>query len=113
QQAVDDLLLDGDRVTGVVTQIGLVFHAETVVLTTGTFLSGLIPVGLQNYEAGRAADPPAKRLGARLRELALPVGRLKTGTPPRLDGRTIDFSVLEVQPGDDPPPVFSYMGTRA
>ena len=112
QQAVDDLLLDGDRVTGVVTQIGLTFSAETVVLTTGTFLSGLIHVGLQNYEAGRAGDPPAKRLGARLRELNLPVGRLKTGTPPRLDGRTIDFSMLEVQPGDDPPPVFSFIGTR-
>ena len=112
QQAVDDLLLDGDRVTGVVTQIGLTFSAETVVLTTGTFLSGLIHVGLQNYEAGRAGDPPAKRLGARLRELDLPVGRLKTGTPPRLDGRTIDFSMLEVQPGDDPPPVFSFIGTR-
>ena len=112
QQAVDDLLLDGDGVTGVVTQIGLTFSAETVVLTTGTFLSGLIHVGLQNYEAGRAGDPPAKRLGARLRELDLPVGRLKTGTPPRLDGRTIDFSMLEVQPGDDPPPVFSFIGTR-
>jgi len=112
QQAVDDLLLDGDRVTGVATQIGLVFHAETVILTTGTFLSGLIHVGLSNYEAGRAGDPPAKRLGARLRELQLPVGRLKTGTPPRLDGRTIDFSALEVQPGDEPPPVFSFMGSR-
>jgi tRNA uridine 5-carboxymethylaminomethyl modification enzyme len=112
QQAVDDLLLEGDRVTGVVTQIGLVFRAETVVLTTGTFLSGLIHVGLQHYEAGRAGDPPAKRLGARLRELNLPVGRLKTGTPPRLDGRTIDFSVLDVQPGDDPPPVFSFVGSR-
>src|SRR5215470_1431251 len=113
QQAVDDLLLDGDRVTGVVTQIGLVFEAKTVVLTTGTFLSGLIHVGLKNYEAGRASDPPAKRLGARLRELKLPVGRLKTGTPPRLDGRTIDFDTLERQPGDDPAPVFSFMGTRA
>jgi tRNA uridine 5-carboxymethylaminomethyl modification enzyme len=113
QQPVDDLLLEGDRVTGVVTQIGLVFHAEAVVLTTGTFLSGLIHVGLQNYEAGRAGDPPAKRLGARLRELELPVGRLKTGTPPRLDGRTIDFSVLAVQPGDDPAPVFSFLGSRA
>ena len=113
QQPVDDLLLEGDRVTGVVTQIGLTFHAEAVVLTTGTFLSGLIHVGLQNYEAGRAGDPPAKRLGARLRELKLPVGRLKTGTPPRLDGRTIDFSVLAVQPGDDPAPVFSFLGSRA
>ncbi|MCC6194693.1 MAG: tRNA uridine-5-carboxymethylaminomethyl(34) synthesis enzyme MnmG [Burkholderiales bacterium] len=112
QQPVDDLLLDGERVTGVVTQIGLVFHADAVVLTTGTFLSGLIHVGLQNYEAGRAGDPPAKRLGARLRELALPVGRLKTGTPPRLDGRTIDFTVLAEQPGDHPPPVFSFLGTR-
>ncbi len=112
QQAVDDLLLDGDRVTGVVTQIGLTFHADAVVLTTGTFLAGLIHVGLSHYEAGRAGDPPAKRLGARLRELDLPVGRLKTGTPPRLDGRTIDFSMLEVQPGDDPAPVFSFVGSR-
>jgi len=113
QQPVDDLLLDRDRVIGVVTQIGLTFRADAVVLTTGTFLSGLIHVGLQNYEAGRAGDPPAKRLGARLRELNLPVGRLKTGTPPRLDGRTIDFSVLAEQPGDDPAPVFSFIGTRA
>src|SRR5690242_5714185 len=110
QQPVDDLLLDGDRVCGVRTQIGLAFEADVVVLTTGTFLSGLIHVGLQHYEAGRAGDPPAKRLGARLRELRLPVGRLKTGTPPRLDGRTIDFSALEIQPGDDPPPVFSFVG---
>ena len=113
QQAVDDLIVEGDRVTGVVTQIGLAFHADAVVLTTGTFLSGLIHVGLQNYEAGRAGDPPAKRLGAALRERKLPVGRLKTGTPPRLDGRTIDFDRLVVQPGDDPEPVFSFMGTRA
>jgi tRNA uridine 5-carboxymethylaminomethyl modification enzyme len=97
----------------VVTQIGLAFHAAAVVLTTGTFLSGLIHIGLKNHEAGRAGDPPAKRLGARLRELNLPVGRLKTGTPPRLDGRTIDFSNLELQPGDDPAPVFSFLGTRA
>ena len=110
QQPVDDLLLEGDRVVGVVTQIGLVFHAEAVVLTTGTFLSGLIHVGLENYEAGRAGDPPAKRLGARLREMKLPAGRLKTGTPPRLDGRTLDFAVLAEQPGDDPAPVFSFMG---
>ncbi len=113
QQPVDDLLLDGDRVTGVVTQLGITFEADAVVLTTGTFLSGLIHVGLTNYEAGRAGEPPAKRLGARLRELKLPAGRLKTGTPPRLDGRTIDFSVLAVQPGDDPAPVFSYLGNRA
>src|SRR5205823_11262909 len=112
QQGVDDLLIDQDRVTGVLTQIGIAFSADAVVLTTGTFLSGLIHVGLQNYEAGRAGDPPAKRLGARLRELALPVGRLKTGTPPRLDGRTIDFLRLEVQPGDDPVPVLSFQGTR-
>jgi len=110
QQPVDDLLLEGDKVVGVVTQIGLTFHADAVVLTTGTFLSGLIHVGLDNYEAGRAGDPPAKRLGVRLRELNLPAGRLKTGTPPRLDGRTIDFSVLAEQPGDDPAPVFSFMG---
>jgi tRNA uridine 5-carboxymethylaminomethyl modification enzyme len=113
QQPVDDLLLDGDRVCGVVTQIGLAFHADAVVLTTGTFLSGLIHVGQSNYEAGRAGDPPAKRLGARLRELQLPAGRLKTGTPPRLDGRTIDFAALAVQPGDVPEPVFSFMGSRA
>ena len=110
QQPVDDLLLEGDRVVGVVTQIGLVFRADAVVLTTGTFLSGLIHVGLENHEAGRAGDPPAKRLGARLREMKLPAGRLKTGTPPRLDGRTLDFTVLAEQPGDDPAPVFSFMG---
>jgi tRNA uridine 5-carboxymethylaminomethyl modification enzyme len=113
QQAVDDLVVEGDRVTGVVTQIGLTIHASAVVLTAGTFLSGLIHIGLKNHEAGRAGDPPAKRLGARLREMNLPAGRLKTGTPPRLDGRTIDFSHLEVQPGDDPAPVFSFLGARA
>jgi len=113
QQPVDDLLIDGDRVYGVITQIGVEFEARAVVLTTGTFLSGLIHVGLQNYEAGRAGDPPAKFLGARLRELALPVARLKTGTPPRLDGRTIDFSRLAVQPGDEPAPVFSFIGDRS
>jgi tRNA uridine 5-carboxymethylaminomethyl modification enzyme len=112
QQAVDDLVLEGDRVVGVVTQLGIRFRAETVVLTTGTFLSGLIHVGLQNYHAGRAGDPPSISLAARLRELKLPVGRLKTGTPPRLDGKTIDFSVLEVQPGDQPEPVFSFVGRR-
>ncbi len=113
QQAVDDLWLDGDRVSGVLTQLGTRFEADTVVLTTGTFLSGLIHVGLEHYEAGRAGDPPAKTLGASLRELKLPVGRLKTGTPPRLDGRTIGFDLLEVQPGDDPVPVFSFMGDVA
>jgi tRNA uridine 5-carboxymethylaminomethyl modification enzyme len=116
QQAVDDLLIDESngkpRVAGVVTGIGLEFHARAVVLTTGTFLSGLVHIGLENYEAGRAGDPSAKRLAAKLRELALPVGRLKTGTPPRLDGRTIDFSALETQPGDEPVPVFSFQGTR-
>ena len=116
QQAVDDLTIEGDgagaRVTGVLTQLGVRFDAGTVVLTTGTFLSGLIHVGLANFEAGRAGDPPAKTLGARLRELKLPVGRLKTGTPPRLDGRTIDFSALKTQPGDDPVPVFSFIGER-
>jgi tRNA uridine 5-carboxymethylaminomethyl modification enzyme len=99
-------------VTGVITQMGVTFEADAVVLTAGTFLCGLIHVGLEHYEAGRAGDPPAKTLGARLRELALPVGRLKTGTPPRLDGRTVDFSALERQPGDDPAPVMSFMGTR-
>ncbi len=113
QQPVDDLLLEGNRVIGVLTQIGLRFHAPTVVLTTGTFLAGLIHVGMQSHEGGRASDPPAKRLAARLRELALPVGRLKTGTPPRLDGRTLDLGSLPQQPGDDPAPVFSFMGERA
>jgi len=112
QQAVDDLMLEGDRVVGVVTQVGIRFRGRAVVLTTGTFLAGLIHVGLQNYPAGRAGDPPAVSLAARLRELKLPVGRLKTGTPPRLDGRTIDYSVMQVQPGDDPVPVFSFMGRR-
>ena len=111
QQAVDDLTLSGDRVTGVVTQLGVRFEADTVVLTTGTFLSGLIHVGLEHYTAGRAGDPAALTLGARLRELRLPVGRLKTGTPPRLDGKSIDFTQLEPQPGDDPPPVFSFVGS--
>ena len=110
QQAVDDLILDGDRIKGVVTQLGVRFQARAVVLTTGTFLGGLVHVGLQNYAAGRAGDPPAVTLAARLRELHLPVGRLKTGTPPRLDGRTIDFAVMPVQPGDCPTPVFSFLG---
>jgi tRNA uridine 5-carboxymethylaminomethyl modification enzyme len=111
QQAVDDLLVEGDRVVGAVTQIGLRFRARTVVLTAGTFLDGKIHVGLQNYSAGRAGDPPAVSLSARLKELKLPQGRLKTGTPPRIDGRSIDFSKLTEQPGDlDPVPVFSFMG---
>src|SRR5687767_15377798 len=112
QQAVDDLLLDGDRVSGVVTQIGLRFIARAVVLTTGTFLGGLVHVGLKNYQAGRAGDPPALTLAQRLRELKLPAGRLKTGTPPRIDGRSIDFSVMTEQPGDAPTPVFSFLGRR-
>ncbi len=110
QQAVDDLTVVGDRVTGVVTQIGLRFEAQAVVLTAGTFLNGLIHVGMQNYQAGRAGDPPAVSLGQRLKELALPQGRLKTGTPPRLDARTIDFAATKEQPGDDPVPVFSFLG---
>ena len=112
QQAVDDLVLDGDKVIGVKTQLGLVFHAKSVVLTAGTFLAGLIHVGQSNYAAGRAGDPPAVSLAHRLRELNLPVGRLKTGTPPRIDGRTIDYSVMQIQPGDNPAPVFSFMGRR-
>ena len=111
QQAVDDLMVEGDRVVGAVTQVGIRFRARTVVLTAGTFLDGKIHVGLSHYAAGRAGDPPAVSLSARLKELKLPQGRLKTGTPPRLDGRTIDFSKCEEQPGDlDPVPVFSFMG---
>lgn len=111
QQAVEDLTIEGDRVTGAVTQAGIHFQGKTVVLTAGTFLDGKIHVGLQNYSAGRAGDPPAVALSARLKELQLPQGRLKTGTPPRIDGRTIDFSVMQAQPGDlDPIPVFSMMG---
>jgi tRNA uridine 5-carboxymethylaminomethyl modification enzyme len=113
QQAVDDLVLEGDRVVGVVTQLGIRVRAEAVVLTAGTFLSGLIHVGLEHHTGGRAGDPASESLAARLRELDLPVGRLKTGTPPRIDGRTIDFSVMTEQPGDDPEPVFSFMGHRA
>jgi tRNA uridine 5-carboxymethylaminomethyl modification enzyme len=114
QQAVDDLMVEGDRVVGAVTQVGIRFRSRTVVLTAGTFLDGRIHVGLNNYQAGRAGDPPAVSLAARLKELKLPQGRLKTGTPPRLDGRTIDFSRCEEQPGDlDPVPVFSFMGNAA
>ncbi len=121
QQAVDDLMVEGDRVVGAVTQVGLKFRSRTVVLTAGTFLDGKIHVGLNNYAAGRAGDPPAVSLSARLKELQLPQGRLKTGTPPRIDGRSIDFSQCEEQPGDGMPggvnegevPVFSFMGNRA
>jgi len=114
QQAVDDLMVEGDRVVGAVTQVGIRFRARAVVLTAGTFLDGKIHVGLNHYAAGRAGDPPAVSLSARLKELKLPQGRLKTGTPPRIDGRSIDFSVMEEQPGDlDPVPVFSVMGSAA
>src|SRR5205085_1545006 len=114
QQAVDDLMVEGDRVVGAVTQIGIRFRGRAVVLTAGTFLDGRIHVGLDNYPAGRAGDPPAISLSARWKELKLPQGRLKTGTPPRIDGRTIDFSKCEEQPGDlDPVPVFSFMGSAA
>ena len=110
QQAVDDIILEGDKVAGVVTNIGLRFSAKSVVLTAGTFLGGLVHVGLSHYQAGRAGDPPALSLAARLREIGLPAGRLKTGTPPRIDGRTIDYSVMQEQPGDNPAPVFSFLG---
>jgi tRNA uridine 5-carboxymethylaminomethyl modification enzyme len=110
QQAVDDISLEGDKVVGVVTQIGLKFSSKSVVLTAGTFLGGLVHVGMQNYSAGRAGDPPAISLAARLREIGLPAGRLKTGTPPRIDGRTIDYAVMVEQAGDNPAPVFSFMG---
>ena len=111
QQPVDDLILEGDRVVGAVTQVGIRFLGRAVVLTAGTFLNGLIHVGLQNHRGGRAGDPPSISLAARLKEMRLPQGRLKTGTPPRLDGKTIDYSVLAEQPGDqDPVPVFSFLG---
>ncbi len=114
QQAVDDLMLEGDRVVGAVTQVGVKFRARAVVLTAGTFLDGRIHVGLQNYSAGRAGDPPAVSLSARLKELKLGQGRLKTGTPPRIDGRSINFSKLQEQPGDlDPVPVFSFLGSAS
>jgi len=113
QQAVDDLIVDNQRVTGVVTQMGLKFSAPAVVLTVGTFLGGRIHIGLENYQGGRAGDPPANALSRRLRELPFNVDRLKTGTPPRIDSKTIDFSVLEAQPGDEPTPVFSFMGKAA
>lgn len=111
QQAVEDVTLDGERISGVVTAMGVEFKARAVVLTAGTFLSGKIHIGLENYEGGRAGDPAAKSLGGRLRELNLPQGRLKTGTPPRIDGRTIDFSQLTEQPGDTPVPVMSVRGS--
>lgn len=110
QQAVDDILMEGNQVSGVVTQMGLTIRAHTVILTAGTFLAGKIHIGLNHYEGGRAGDPAAKTLAARLRELPFRVNRLKTGTPPRIDGRTVDFSVMTPQPGDVPTPVFSFLG---
>jgi tRNA uridine 5-carboxymethylaminomethyl modification enzyme len=110
QEAVAGLVLEGDRVAGVTTELGISFSGRAVVLTTGTFLSGRVHVGLTNYGAGRAGDPPSIGLARELRELKLPVGRLKTGTPPRIDGRTIDFSATQAQPGDEPVPVFSFVG---
>lgn len=112
QQAADDLIVENAEVKGVVTQMGLRFHADSVVLTTGTFLGGLIHIGLQNYSGGRAGDPPSIALAQRLRELPLRVGRLKTGTPPRIDGRSVDFSVMTEQPGDTPTPLMSFLGKR-
>ncbi|UPQ82833.1 tRNA uridine-5-carboxymethylaminomethyl(34) synthesis enzyme MnmG [Pseudomonas knackmussii] len=113
QQAADDLIVEADQVKGVVTQMGLRLFAESVVLTTGTFLGGLIHIGLQNYSGGRAGDPPSIALAKRLRELPLRVGRLKTGTPPRIDGRSVDFSVMTEQPGDTPIPPMSFLGHAA
>ncbi|MDX1455631.1 MAG: tRNA uridine-5-carboxymethylaminomethyl(34) synthesis enzyme MnmG, partial [Gammaproteobacteria bacterium] len=113
QQAVDDLIVEADAVTGVVTQMGLEFRARTVVLTVGTFLGGRIHIGLSNYQGGRAGDPPANRLAERLRALPFRVDRLKTGTPPRIDGRSLDFSKFDEQAGDDPRPTFSYLGSPA
>ena len=112
QQAVEDLVVEREQVHGVVTQMGLTFRAPVVVLTVGTFLGGVIHVGESNYSGGRAGDPPSNVLATRLRELPIRVGRLKTGTPPRIDGRSVDFELLEAQPGDDPCPVFSFMGSR-
>ncbi|HEY9131700.1 MAG TPA: FAD-dependent oxidoreductase, partial [Dyella sp.] len=113
QQAVDDLILEGGRAVGVVTQMGLSFRARSVVLTAGTFLAGKIHIGQAQYAGGRAGDPPASTLAQKLRELPVAAERLKTGTPPRIDLRSIDFTGLEEQPGDDPAPVFSFLGSRA
>ena len=113
QQACDDLIVENDKVTGVVTQMGLKFKANAVVLTVGTFLGGQIHIGLQSHSGGRAGDPPSIALAKRLRELPFRVDRLKTGTPPRIDARTVDFSVMQAQPGDNPTPVFSFLGKQA
>ena len=110
QQACDDLIMDGDRVAGVVTQSGIRISGKTVVLTVGTFLNGLIHIGMENYKGGRAGDPPSIALAQRLRELPLRIDRLKTGTPPRIDARSVDLSVMQAQYGDDPRPVFSFIG---
>ena len=112
QQSADDLIVEGEQVRGVVTQMGLKFHADNVVLTAGTFLGGLIHIGLENHSGGRAGDPPSLALAQRLRELPLRVSRLKTGTPPRIDGRSVDFSRMSEQPGDNPVPVMSFLGSR-
>ena len=112
QQAADDLIVENDQVVGVVTQTGIRFNAKTVVLTTGTFLGGVIHIGMQHHAGGRAGDAPANALAKRLRELPFNVGRLKTGTPPRIDARTVDFSVMQQQWGDDPTPVMSFIGSR-
>jgi tRNA uridine 5-carboxymethylaminomethyl modification enzyme len=112
QQAADDLIVEGEQVRGVVTQTGIRFHARSVVLTAGTFLGGVIHIGLDHHAGGRAGDPPSIRLAQRLRELPLRVDRLKTGTPPRIDARSVDFSVMQPQPGDTPTPVMSFMGSR-
>ena len=113
QQGVDDLLLEGDQVKGVVTQLGIQFKSKAVILTVGTFLAGLAHIGKTNFKAGRAGDAPAISLAERLREMNLPVGRLKTGTPPRIDGRSLDYSKLQEQPGDTPTPVISFMGDES
>ena len=113
QQSADDLIVEGDTVKGVVTNTGIRFHAHSVVLTAGTFLGGIIHVGMENHSAGRAGDPPSIALAARLRELPLRVDRLKTGTPPRIDARSVDFSVMQEQPGDTPTPIMSYMGSQS
>ncbi len=113
QQSADDLIMEGDQVKGVVTNMGVRFHAETVVITVGTFLGGVIHIGLDNHSGGRAGDPPSIALAKRLRELPFRVGRLKTGTPPRIDARSVDFSVMAEQPGDTPLPIMSYMGSLA
>ena len=113
QQSADDLIVEGDKVVGVVTNMGVRFHSHTVVLTTGTFLGGVIHIGMDNHSGGRAGDPPSIALAKRLREMPFRVGRLKTGTPPRIDARSVDFSVMALQPGDTPTPVMSYMGNLA